>query len=94
MGYSRSALPQMNPLHYVDVPRGATAYDRDRDCPQRNRIVEAVTWYLNVLKSNDSPLAEKHIVLDYLVHLLGDLHLPLHVGFLDDLGGTKVTWNS
>jgi len=85
----RKALPQMNPLHYVDVPRGATAYDRERDCPQRNCIVEAVTWYVNVLKSNDSPLAEKQLALDYLVHLVGDLHLPLHVGFLDDVGGTK-----
>jgi hypothetical protein len=85
----RKALPQMNPLHYVDVPRGATTYDRDRDCPQRNCIVEAVTWYFNVLKSNDSPLAEKQLALDYLVYLVGDLHLPLHVGFLDDLGGTK-----
>ena len=85
----RKALPQMNPLHYVDVPRGATTYDRERDCPERNCIVEAVTWYLTVLKSNDSPLAEKQLALDYLVHLVGDLHLPLHVGFLDDLGGTK-----
>ena len=58
-------------------------------CSQRNCIVEAVTWYLRVLKSNDSPLAEKQLALDYLVHLVGDLHLPLHVGFLDDLGGTK-----
>ena len=49
----RKALPQMNPLHYVDVPRGATAYDRERDCPQRNCIVEAITWHVNVLKSND-----------------------------------------
>jgi len=85
----RKALPQLNPLHYVDVPRGSTTYDRDRDCPQRNCIVEAVTWYLNVLKSTDSPLAEKQLALDYLVHLVGDLHLPLHVGFLDDVGGTK-----
>ena len=85
----RKALPQMNPLHYVDVPRAARAYDRERDCPQRNCIVEAVTWYLNVLKSNDSPLAEKQLALDYLVHLVGDLHLPLHIGFLDDAGGTK-----
>ena len=85
----RKALPQMNPLHYVDVPRGETTYDRERDCPQRNCIVEAITWYVNVLKSNDSPLAEKQLALDYLVHLVGDLHLPLHVGFLDDLGGTK-----
>ena len=58
-------------------------------CPQRNCIVEAVTWYLSVIKSNDSPLAEKQLALDYLVHLVGDIHLPLHVGFLDDLGGTK-----
>jgi len=64
----------MNPLHYVDVPRGATAYDRDRGCPQRNCIVEAITWYVNVLKSN---------------HLVGDLFESLHVGFLDDVGGTK-----
>jgi nuclease S1 len=85
----RKALPQLNPLHYVDVPRGESKYDRERDCPQRNCIVEAVTWYLTVLKSNDSPVAEKQIALDYLVHLVGDLHLPLHVGFLDDLGGTK-----
>ena len=35
-------------------------------------------------------LAEKQLALDYLVHLVGDLHLPLHVGFLDDMGGTKV----
>ena len=79
----------MNPLHYVDVPRGSTSYDRDRDCPQRNCIVEAINWYVTVLKSNDSPLAEKQIALDYLVHLVGDLHQPLHVGFLDDVGGTK-----
>jgi len=70
----RKALPQMNLLHYVDVPRGATTYDRERDCPQRNGIVEAVTWYLNVLKSTDSPLAEKHIALDYLVHLVHLTH--------------------
>jgi hypothetical protein len=42
-----------------------------------------VTWYLNVLKSNNSPLAEKQLALDYLVHLVGDLHLPLHVRFLE-----------
>ncbi len=44
--------------HYVDVPRGVTVYNRECNCPQRTCIVEAVTSYLNVLKSNDSPLAE------------------------------------
>src|SRR5215813_10740331 len=69
--------------------RGSTSYDQERDCPQRNCIAETVTWYLNVLKSTDSPLAAKQLTPDYLVHLVGDLYPPLHVGFLDDAGGTK-----
>src|SRR5439155_9115721 len=83
------ALPQMNALHYVDVRRGSSYYDRNLDCPDRNCIVEAINWYLKVLTSTDSPLAEKQIALNYIVHLVGDLHQPLHVGFIDELGGTK-----
>ena len=29
------------------------------------------------------------LICFYPVHLVGDLHLLLHVGFLDDVGGTK-----
>jgi len=70
----RKALPQMNPLHYVDVPRGETKYDRERDCPQWNCIVEAITWYLNVLKSNDSPLAESVRCRPFFYKRLLDTH--------------------
>ena len=86
-------IPELNPLHYVDLPRGATRYDRQRDCPQRNCIVEAIPWYLHVLVAHDAPLAEKQIALNYIVHLVGDIHQPLHVGFIDDLGGTKTLVN-
>ena len=85
----RKTLPQFDRLHYVDVPRGARAYDRNRDCPQRNCVVEAISWFSRVLGSREAPLAEKQIALSYLVHLVGDLHQPLHIGFLDDAGGTK-----
>jgi hypothetical protein len=34
-------------------------------------------------------LAEKQLALNCSVHLVGDLHQPLHVGFLYDLGRTK-----
>src|SRR5207249_9051999 len=79
----RKALPQMNALHYVDVRRGSSYYDRNLDCPERNCIVEAINWYLKVLTSTDSPLAEKQIALNYIVHLVGDLHQPLHVGLIE-----------
>ena len=60
----RKAIPQANPLHYVDVPRGSNYYDPERDCPQRNCIVEAINWYIQVLKSQESPLTEKQIALN------------------------------
>ena len=84
----RKVMPQMTPLHYVDVARGSSFYDRDLDCPEHNCIVEGINWYLKVLSSNDSPLAEKEVALNWIAHLVGDIHQPRHVGFKDDLGGT------
>jgi len=74
----------------VDVPRGANSYDRQRDCPSGNCIVEAIAWYLHVLALDDAPLNEKQIALNFVAHLVGDIHQPLHVGFTDELGGTKL----
>jgi len=73
---------------HLDVARGSSFYDRDLDCPEHNCIVEGINWYLKVLSSNDSPLAEKEVALNWIAHLVGDIHQPLHVGFKDDLGGT------
>jgi S1/P1 Nuclease len=78
------------PFHYVDVSRGANSYDRQRDCPNGNCIVEAIAWYLHVVALDDAPLNEKQIALNFLAHLAGDIHQPLHVGFTDELGGTKL----
>jgi hypothetical protein len=47
----RKVMPQMTQLHYVDVARGSSFYDRDLDCPERNCIVEGINWYLKVLSS-------------------------------------------
>ena len=36
------------------------------------------------------------LALRFLTHFVGDLHQPLHVGFVEDLGGNrlKVRWNT
>jgi hypothetical protein len=40
----------MNPLHYVDVPKGETTYDRERDCPNI-----AYLFLRNVLANTTAP---------------------------------------
>ena len=46
------------------------------------------------LKDKNLPLEKQQYNLKMLVHLIGDLHQPLHVGGGDDQGGNniKVDW--
>ena len=80
----------MNPYDYVNLPRDANTYDRQRDCKLRNCIIEAIAWYLQVLKSPDAPRNEKRIALRFVAYLIGDIHQPLHAGFAEDRGGNSI----
>ncbi|WP_102796087.1 S1/P1 nuclease [Bowmanella denitrificans] len=72
------------PWHYVNLPRGSNGFDMQRDC-SRPCIVSALAQMLEQLSSH-SPDAQAE-ALAFVVHLVGDLHQPLHVSFADDRGG-------
>lgn len=74
------------PLHYVSLPEGDCTYSRQRDCPDGQCIVEAITAKLAVLRSTASD-AERLAALKWVIHLVGDIHQPLHVGLASDKGG-------
>src|SRR5919112_454099 len=83
-------IPDMDPYHFINFPKDANTYDQQRDCKLRNCIIEAIAWYLQVLKSPDAPHNEKRIALRFVAHLVGDIHQPLHAGFAEDRGGNSV----
>ncbi len=74
--------------HFLNFPRDSCTYDKARDCPDGNCVVGAIDRQLDVLRSNASD-DSKLQALKYLVHFVGDLHQPLHLGYLDDKGGNK-----
>jgi hypothetical protein len=74
------------PWHYVNFPRDTCAYDAARDCPDGQCVVGAIDKQLAILASNASD--EKRLnALRYVVHLVADVHQPLHAGYADDRGG-------
>jgi hypothetical protein len=83
-------IPDMDPYHFVNFPKDANRYDQQRDCKLRNCIIEAIAWYVQVLKSPDAPRNEKRVALRFVAHLVGDIHQPLHAGFAEDRGGNSV----
>ncbi len=75
--------------HYVNFPRGGDcSYDAAKLCVGGNCVVEALNTQLALLASK-APDAERLVALKYVVHLVGDVHQPLHAGFLDDRGGNS-----
>ena len=78
--------PSTAPWHYVNFPRGNCVYEEQRDCPDGRCVVGAIKRQTEILGSK-APDDEKLRALKYLVHFVGDVHQPLHAGFLDDKGG-------
>ena len=72
--------------HYVNLPRDACVYSQPRDCPTGSCVVEAIRAQAIRLSTAGSR-AETLEALKYFVHLVADVHQPLHAGFADDRGG-------
>jgi hypothetical protein len=74
----REPHPETAPLHFVDIPLDAPAYDAARDCPRGNCLIAALTSQVRILRDARAPLVERRRALRFVVHLVGDLHQPLH----------------
>jgi hypothetical protein len=79
------------PDHDVPIPFDAEAYDAARDC-QNFCIVGAIPFYLGVLADRTKPDNERLQALKYVVHLVGDIHQPLHTS--QDGGSQLVAWDT
>ena len=75
--------------HYVNIARTADCrYDAARDCADGQCVVAAIDRQRAVLGST-APEAARLQALKYVVHLVADVHQPLHAGFADDRGGNR-----
>ena len=77
------------PWHYVTLD--GVIYDH---APSEGDALEALNKFTATLKDPNASLADKQLALRFVVHIVGDLHQPLHVGKCCDKGGNdvKVKW--
>lgn len=78
-----------NPWHYVTV--GGFTYD---EAPTEGDAAAALQRFSSTLRDPNAAPADKALALRFIVHLVGDLHQPLHAGRPGDRGGNevKVKW--
>jgi hypothetical protein len=75
--------------HYVDIPIGESRYDR-RYCPAQGCVVSKIDEFRRMPGDPKAGKAQKQLALRFLIHLIADLHQPLHVGDDNDKGGTQL----
>lgn len=71
--------------HYRNVDEGKTI-DTMPENPDGD-VLKAVTTLVAELKAGGLPSEEETLKLKMLIHLVGDMHCPMHAGRLSDIGG-------
>lgn len=86
---------EFGPWHYVNMPSGETVYDPGTANPEGD-LLAAMKKSKAVLQDKNASADDKEFYLKLLVHLVGDLHQPLHTGRGEDKGGNdiQVRWYS
>jgi len=74
--------------HFVTIPDGKTYATTEKE--PKGDIIWAINKSIKELKSDTLTLEEQQHSLKSLVHLVGDIHQPLHVGNGEDKGGNDV----
>ncbi|HEX7857676.1 MAG TPA: S1/P1 nuclease [Sphingobium sp.] len=80
-----------SPWHYVTVK--GDDYQTS-DAPPEGDAMTALSRFTATLRDPKMSIDDKRLALRFIVHIIGDLHQPLHAGGGSDRGGNdvKVSW--
>jgi nuclease S1 len=93
---SDTGYKNIEPWHYIDFSNDMD-YKELQKYLQKDTAADAYTaikFLMKELKKKNLPDVKKLTYLRLLIHIAGDIHQPLHVSKIGDMGGNdiKVTW--
>jgi hypothetical protein len=78
------------PLHFAYTDEQCSPFEMNRDCPQGKCIVSGISDFADIASRFGTDKHMREEALKFVIHLVGDLHQPLHIGFRKDDGGTSL----
>lgn len=85
---SDPAFRHADPWHYISIDDGETLADTERN--PAGDVVQAIERHEAILADREASAEDRANALRFLVHFVGDIHQPLHVGRRADRGGNSV----
>ena len=84
---SNPAMDGFKIWHYVNLPLDKKYQEVEHT---QDNVVIAIERCIDAIKGGALTKEQKAFHLKFLVHLVGDIHQPLHVGRAEDYGGNKI----
>jgi hypothetical protein len=89
---SDSSYDYLDPWHYINLDSGLSRrqvqFYLDNDTAID--VYTKTRFLIKELKNKQLPISKKKMYLKLLIHFVGDIHQPLHVGRKVDLGANRV----
>jgi hypothetical protein len=76
------------PWHYINVPDGMDPAEVEPSA--RGNVLSAIELQQEELDYGSNLMRARRQALQFLIHLLADVHQPLHVGRREDQGGNTI----
>ena len=91
---AETRYPKSNELHFSHTPlRHCGDFVMSRDCGFRGSgqcIVTGIADMIIQATNPEATLRDRADALKFVIHLIGDIHQPLHTGFAEDFGGVAI----
>jgi nuclease S1 len=82
-------IPGSAGWHFVNV-RVSSAHYSPRDCRPQGCVVTKIPEFRAILADRNATRARRRMALRFFVHLVQDLHQPMHVADRNDRGGNNL----
>lgn len=78
--------------HYINIEAGLTEAQFTNHLEQDTSVnaYSAINFLVKELKNKNLELERKQMYLRLLIHMVGDIHQPMHVSREEDLGGNRI----
>jgi len=77
-------------LHFIDIVDYNCTFLYNRDCKNDWCVAGAIANYTKRAVNMSLSLEQRSEALKFVVHFVGDIHQPLHVGWTTDRGGNTI----
>ena len=79
--------------HYINMPLNENYENSKKN--SNGDLVTGIAYCKKIIVDKNASDKDKAFYLKLLIHLIGDLHQPMHIGLEDDRGGNdfKVQWH-